>query len=206
MEISLAFLEKLGKFDKQISDVILSLKAETEKSINEKKKKEEQIEKLLEEMIQKDKVNMKLSMEVAEKDSRISELEMKLQQIEIVRAHSAYASSPASPATPASPASSAPEISVVSSDLQGAIVLNLESQKSEVHVLDISGIPATPDVSEVHVLDISGIPVVPNVSVSLVEPVAPEETKEAEITLEITKDAPPAKSFCCRGKKKSGSK
>ena len=203
MEISLAFLEKLGKFDKQISDVILSLKAETEKSINEKKKKEEQIEKLLEEMIQKDKVNMKLSMEVAEKDSRISELEMKLQQIEIVRAHSAYASSPA---TPASPASSAPEISVVSSDLQGAIVLNLESQKSEVHVLDISGIPATPDVSEVHVLDISGIPVVPNVSVTLVEPVAPEETKESEVTLEITKDAPPAKSFCCRGKKKSGSK
>jgi DNA primase catalytic subunit len=203
MEISLAFLEKLGKFDKQISDVILSLKAETEKSINEKKNKEEQIEKLLEEMIQKDKVNMKLSMEVAERDSRISELEMKLQQIEIVRAHSAYASSPA---TPASPASSAPEISVVSSDLQGAIVLNLESQKSEVHVLDISGIPATPDVSEVHVLDISGIPVVPNVSVILVEPVAPEETKEAEVTLEITKDAPPEKSFCCRGKKKSGSK
>ena len=78
MEVSFEFLEKLGKFDKQISHVIQSLRSEIENTMKDSERKSQLIATLTNEMVQKDELNMKLSMTICEKEEKITELEMKI--------------------------------------------------------------------------------------------------------------------------------
>jgi len=80
MEVSLAFLEKLGKFDKQISNVIQSLRAQMNSTLKENEEKNARIDALLTEMVHKDTLNMNLAMKVCDCESKNTELEFKLRQ------------------------------------------------------------------------------------------------------------------------------